>query len=100
MSISNSVQTRKQYFHSSNSNVEDFRAHKVARQRWEWLKAVLASPKLKPCAKVVATVLCQRINEKTGKAWPSHKKLAEDCASRAEERRIGKEAREKHDGGA
>lgn len=58
---------------------QDLASYRLAKNRWAWIAELLADRQLSSSAKVVATGLAQFINEKLGKAWPSHDRLAAAC---------------------
>lgn len=61
---------------NTTPHLESFR---LSKQRWLWISELLSDRELTASAKVVATGLAQFLNEKLGKAWPSHDRLAAAC---------------------
>lgn len=70
----------------------DYDAGKFHRDKFLWLDQVRADPELTPLAFLIAYVLADLVNERTGYAWPSVAFLAAEC--RATERGVQKIVRQ------
>ena len=59
--------------------VEPIVSHRLARERWRWRSALLAS-NLTPGVKVAGFAIAEFVNQKTGLAFPTYLTIAKRCA--------------------